>query len=76
MCYDFAGVEKILKQCAHWRESITETPENLQFTKTMAFDLNLRKDLWNHYEITFQHVRDWKNVPFKKVFSLKNNYKL
>ena len=27
----------------------------------------MRKDLWNLYEITFQFVKDTKNVPMKKV---------
>lgn len=69
-----------MKQCSQWRESITEKNENLNFVKELSFELNMRKDLWNHFEITVQLVQDWKNVPFKKVYSkayyLKKNSKL
>lgn len=68
MCYDFAAVEKILRQCSQWRESITEVPENFTHIRNLSSALNLRKDLWNYYEVTFQHVRDWKNVSIKKVY--------
>jgi hypothetical protein len=67
LCYDFAAVEKILRQCSQWRESITEVPENFTHIRNLSSALNLRKDLWNYYEVTFQHVRDWKNVSIKKV---------
>ena len=70
MCYDFAAVEKILRQCSQWRESITEVAENFTHIRSLSSALNLRKDLWNYYEVTFQHVRDWKNVSIKKVYIL------
>jgi hypothetical protein len=29
--------------------------------------LKLRKDLWKYYEVSFHHVKDYKNQAIKKV---------
>lgn len=67
MVEDFVDVEKILIQCALWREAITEQPVNISFVKKLSEELITRKDLWKYYQVTYHHVKDWKNTPIKKV---------
>ena len=33
----------------------------------LSEQLNSRKELWKYYEVTYQHVKDWKNTSIKKV---------
>jgi hypothetical protein len=33
----------------------------------MSEQLVMRKDLWKYYEVTTQHVKDWKNSSIKKL---------
>lgn len=67
MCYEFATVEKILKQCISWKQSITNQVEDLTFIDNMSKKLNIRKDLWKYYQVTYHHIKDWKNNQVKKV---------
>lgn len=67
MVDDFADVEKILIQCVLWREAITEQPVDLSFVKSLREQLTTRKDLWKYFQVTYYHVKDWKNTPIKKV---------
>ncbi len=50
-----------------WRELITEKSIDLTFIKKLSEQLVTRKDLWKYYEVTTQHVKDWKNWPIKKL---------
>ena len=66
-CYEFATCEKVLRTTINWRESITNVSEDSSFIDNMARALNIRKDLWKYYEVTFHHIKDWKNNQVKKV---------
>jgi hypothetical protein len=50
-----------------WRESITQHPEDISFLIQLSIELHTRKDLWTYFEVTFHHIKDWKNTPIKKV---------
>ncbi len=67
-------MEKIILQCVSWRESITEQTEDISFIKNLSLELNTRKDLWKYYEVAYQHIKDWKNTPIKKVGSRKKPF--
>ena len=41
--------------------------EDKSFIEVMSKGLNIRKDLWKYYEVTFHHIKDWKNHQIKKV---------
>lgn len=67
LCYDFEAVQKILLQCISWRESITEKIEDISFVDKLSEELNARKDLWKYYDVTYHHIKDWKNTYIKKI---------
>jgi len=48
---DFASVEKILRQCASWRETITMQREELGFVERLSKQLRTRKELWKFYQV-------------------------
>lgn len=73
---DFLSIEKILRQCASWRETITREKEDLGFINRLSKQLNTRKELWKFYQVTTEHIRDWKNTPIKKLDSKKIEDKL
>lgn len=64
---EFTSVEKILRQCAGWRETITQKREDLTFILRLAKQINTRKELWKFYEVTCEHVKDWKNATVRKI---------
>ena len=49
---DFGSVEKILRQCASWRETITKQREDLGFVERLGRQLRTRKELWKFYQVT------------------------
>lgn len=71
MVDDFADIEKILIQCALWREAITEIAVDISFAKKLSEQLTTRKELWKYYQVTYHHIKDWKNTSIKKVNILK-----
>lgn len=36
----------------------------------------MRKELWKYYEVTYHHIKDWKNTPIKKLNIKKVEEKL
>jgi len=64
---EFASIEKILYRCVSWREQITEKTESMSWVSKLAEELNTRKELWKYYQVTFHHIKDWKNTPIKKL---------
>jgi hypothetical protein len=50
-----------------WREQITEKTESMSWVSKLAEELNTRKELWKYYQVTFHHIKDWKNTPIKKL---------
>lgn len=70
MVDDFSDIEKILNQCALWREAITEIPVDISFKKTLSEQLTTRKELWKYFQVTYHHIKDWKNTSIKKVLIL------
>ncbi|CAF0731757.1 unnamed protein product, partial [Brachionus calyciflorus] len=67
LCHDLAAVEKILNQCALWREAITEQAEDMSFLTRLSSQLIARKELWKYYQVTYHHIKDWKNTDIKKL---------
>jgi hypothetical protein len=70
LCEQFNEVEKILIQCTLWREAITEQVVDISFVSQLSQELTTRKDLWKYYQVTYHHVKDWKNTPIKKVATI------
>jgi hypothetical protein len=67
LCYEFSTCEKILRTTIGWKESITNQMEDTSFIDSMSKQLNIRKDLWKYYQVSFHHIKDWKNNQVKKV---------
>ncbi len=64
---EFTSVEKILRQCADWRETITQKREDLGFILRLAKQINVRKELWKFYEVTCEHVKEWRSGKVRQI---------
>ena len=39
----------------------------MSWVSKLSEELNTRKELWKYYQVTFHHIKDWKNTPIKKL---------
>lgn len=48
----------------------------MSFLNRLSDQLNTRKELWKYFEVTFHHIKDWKNTSVKKLAVKKIEEKL
>ena len=76
LCHEFEATETILKQTVTWRRYVGKTAPDIAFVKELGEALHTRKDLWKFYDVTSQHIQDWKNTAIGQLNLKKIDEKL